>query len=316
MRKVALFRLETPYREPMVIHGFVFGQAKAEPSCAIVGSTRGNEVQQEFVCANLVRLLSRAEEQGLVAEGRSVLVVPCVNPFSMNISKRFWPMDSTDINRMFPGDAQGETTERVAAGLFDVVRHYRFGIQLASFFLPGDFEPHVRVTRTGTISEESLSLADQFGLPYVVANDPEAFDTTTLNYNWQLAGTHAFSLYSRVTDTIDPRSAQLVERSVLRFLGARGILGRTAAPGTPHPAHLEEDELVNVRTERAGGFFLRRVAPGDQVKQGQVLAEVVDTLDAHVRETLRSPIDGTVFFSRTASLVQQSIICFRIAPTA
>lgn len=313
MRKVTLYKLETIYREPMVIQGYEFGDANGEHSCAIVGSMRGNEVQQTYICANLVQVLARVEERGIIAPHKSILVVPCANPFSMNVSKRFWPTDSTDINRMFPGNSSGETTERVAAGLFNVVSHYAYGMQLASFFMPGDFMPHVRVTRAGGISQDSLAMADAFGLPYVIANDPDAFDTTMLNYNWQLAGTRAFSLYSRVTDTIDPTSAQLVERSVLRFLGMRGILTRGAS-GIAKPTHLDESQLVNVRTNKAGGFFLRKVAPGDRVEKGQVLAEVTDTLDCHVRETLRSPADGVVFFSRVASLVEQDIICFRIAP--
>lgn len=313
MRKATLFKLETIYREPMAIQGYVFGDLGAERSCAIVGSLRGNEIQQDYICANLVQVLKQVEERGIIAPGKSILVVPCANPFSMNVSKRFWPTDSTDINRMFPGNSKGETTERVAAGLFDVVSHYSYGMQLASFFMPGDFMPHVRVTRAGRISNESLAMADAFGLPYVIANDPNAFDTTMLNYNWQRAGAHAFSLYSRVTDTIDPVSAQLVERAVLRFLGMRGIL-KQGASGIARPTHLEESQLVNVRTEKAGGFFLRKVAPGDHVEKGQVLAEVTDTLDCHVRETLRSPLDGVVFFSRVASVVEQDIICFRIAP--
>ena len=36
--------------------------------------------------------------------GRSeILIIPSVNHSSMNISKRFWATDNTDINRMFPG---------------------------------------------------------------------------------------------------------------------------------------------------------------------------------------------------------------------
>ena len=39
-----------------------------------------------------------------------------------------------------------------------------------------------------------------------------------------------------------------------------------------------------------------------------------DTFDGSVRDTLRSPIDGRVFFSRTAPLVNQYSIAFKIAP--
>ena len=35
----------------------------------------------------------------------------------MNIGKRFWSADNTDINRMFPGYNLGETTQRIAAGV-------------------------------------------------------------------------------------------------------------------------------------------------------------------------------------------------------
>ena len=69
-----------------------------------------------------------------------------------------------------------------------------------------------------------------------------------------------------------------------------------------------------MRTERAGGFFLRKVGPGQHVDQGQVLADVADTLDSHVRETLVSPVAGTVLFARAVALVQQDIVCFRIVP--
>lgn len=310
MKRLTLFRLETPYREPMVVYGFQFGEG--ERSCAVVGSLRGNEVQQDFICANLVQRLEAAEQKGLIRDGHSILVIPCVNPFSMNIQKRFWPMDNTDINRMFPGNPTGETTQRIAAALLNVLKRYRFGIQLCSFYMPGDFEPHVRVTRESKISRESLAMADAFGLPYVVENEPDAFDTTMLNYNWQVWNTHAFSLYSRVTDTIDPQSAELLQRSILRFLGTQGILTQ-GAPGITKPEHLEETQLVNVHSTK-GGFFQRMVSPGDLVHKGQHLANVVDTLDAHVRETLVAPVEGHVFFSRVAPLVQQDIICFRIAP--
>lgn len=313
MRALALHRLETPYREPMIMRGYEFGDRNGTRAAAIVGSTRGNEVQQDYICARLVSRLAALEEEGGIAPRTRVLVVPCVNPFSMNIDSRFWPLDKTDINRSFPGDAHGETTERLAAGLFSTVRSYALGIQLCSFYMPGDFEPHVRVTRAGAISDESLLLADDFGLPYVVAKRPGPFDTKMLNYNWQVCGTHAFSLYSQATDVIDEASAQVVEDGILRFLEARNVLRAGVGPGV-RPMHLDEARLVDVRTTQAGGFLVGKVRAGARVRRGEPLAEVLDTYDTHVRERLVSPVDGTVFFCRVNPLVQQDIICFRVVP--
>lgn len=132
------------------------------------------------------------ENHGFLQKGLSVTVIPSANPFSMNIGKRFWAMDDTDINRMFLGYDNGKTTQRIAAGLFEKLQGYEYGIQMASFYMPGEFIPHVRIVKT------ALDYADEgkdFGLPYVSVSEPAPLDTTLLNYNWQNWNTKAFSLY-------------------------------------------------------------------------------------------------------------------------
>ena len=53
---------------------------------------------------------------------------------------------------------------------------------------------------------------------------PKPFDTTTLNYNWQLWNTNAFSLYTNATDQIDEVSAKHAVVAVLRFLTRMGVI--------------------------------------------------------------------------------------------
>lgn len=189
MKQSVLFEIKALYRDNFRVTGFTFGEG--EESICIVGSMRGNENQQLYACSRLIRKLTELEERGRILPGKQILVIPCVNPYSMNIKKRFWTIDNTDINRMFPGYDQGETTQRIAAGVFNAIQNYKFGVQFASFYMPGAFVPHVRMMKTGF---ESVDLAQQFGLPYIVLHDPRPFDTTTLNYNWQIWETNAFSI--------------------------------------------------------------------------------------------------------------------------
>ena len=150
---------------------------------------RGNEYQQLYICSQLVKRLGEMEEQGRLTPGKQIMVIPCVNPYSMNVQKRFWSIDNTDINRMFPGYSLGETTQRIAAGVFEAVQDFPLGVQFSSFYMPGAFVPHVRMMKTGY---EDPELACQFGLPYVILHAPRPFDTTTPNYNWQIWETKAF----------------------------------------------------------------------------------------------------------------------------
>ena len=53
----------------------------------------------------------KLEEAGKISKGSSIMIIPCGNPYSVNIKKRFWSIDNTDINRMFPGYGLGETVD-------------------------------------------------------------------------------------------------------------------------------------------------------------------------------------------------------------
>ena len=305
MRKEGIYQLGNTYRDDLRIYGYHFG--KGEKSACIVGSMRGNEVQQMYVCSQLVKALKELEGHGGFVPGSEILVIPSVNHFSMNIGKRFWAVDNTDINRMFPGYDQGETTQRIAAGVFDVVQHYSCGIQFTSFYMPGDFIPHVRMMETGF---QKPSLANLFGLPYVVIRKPRPVDTTTLNYNWQIWDTNAFSVYTNATDRIDQVSAGQAVASVLRFLTRMGFLRYTSHSGYIATV-VREDDLKNVKSD-AAGIYRRLVEPGQEVKKGEVLAEVLDPHEGDVVSRILSPERGIIFFAYAQPLVMERAIIFKI----
>ncbi len=260
MKKKIIYELNALYREPMQVTGYEFGTG--EKSVCVVGSMRGNEVQQMFSCSNLIRRLKELEARQEITEGKSILVIPCINSYSMNIGKRFWSTDNTDINRMFPGYHEGETTQRIAAGVFDVIKDYQIGIQFASNYMSGRFLPHIRMMRTGF---EDIETAKKFAFPYVMVRDTRPFDTTTLNYNWQIWETKAFSIYTTDTDEIDRQSAADAVKGIEKMLIAQGILDSKVSGGYHYNAQvLSDDSLVSVRCREAG-IYENRVYVGGSV---------------------------------------------------
>ncbi len=305
MRKELIFHMDNAYRDGLNIYGYHFG--KGEKSACIVGALRGNEIQQMYICSQLVKELKLLEERKAIVSNHEILVIPSANHSAMNIGKRFWPVDNTDINRMFPGYNLGETTQRIAAGIFDVAQHYSYGIQFASFYMRGDFVPHVRMMETGF---ENASLADLFGLPYVVLRKPRPVDTTTLNYNWQVWDTNAFSVYTNATDQIDEVSAKKAVASVLRFLTRMGVI-RYHSHGGYIATTIREDELMNVRSREAG-IFRRNIQPGQEVRRGDLLAEIIDPCEGETLTQILSPTDGIVFFTHSQPLVMEGAIICRL----
>ena len=306
MKKEILFEMKSPYRGTFNIQGYWFGEG--EKTVAIIGAMRGDEIQQQYICSRLVAALTEVERRGGVADGKSILVVPSCNPFSMNVSRRFWAMDGTDINRMFPGYDKGETTQRIAAALFESIKDFKYGMQLASFYMPGDFVPHVRMLSTGY---EDVGSACLFGMPFVTTRHPLPFDTTLLNYNWQIWGCKAFSIYAGQTNNVEDVTSQQTIDSILRFLKKTHIIKYRIQNAGYESVVFDEAELVNVKARRAGIFY--RVADaGQQVNEGDVLARVLDPYDSSVLDEVRSPTHGTIFFAHNRPLTLEHAMLFRI----
>lgn len=305
MEKKIVYEIDSLYRDKFRVKGFEFGEG--EKSICIVGNIRGNEVQQIYICSQLVKKLKSLENQGKIFKGHKILVIPSMNPYSMNSRERFWPTDKTDINRMFPGYDMGETTQRIAAGIFEEIKDYKFGIQFASFYMPGRFMPHVRMMQTGF---ENVDMANKFGMPYVVLRKIRPYDTTTLNYNWQIWETNAFSIYSTSTTEIDKESAKETIRSVLRFLAKQNIVKYTTHDGYKSSV-VRDSDMISVRTKTAG-IFESKVKVGAEVVEGQLLAQIVDPLEGEVKEELTSPADGIVFFGHNDPLTYANTAVFKI----
>ena len=250
MKKDILFTLPSYFRDDMNIMAYRFG--KGEKTCAVVGALRGDEVQQLYVCARLVSFLREVEKEDGVQPGKSVMIVPTVIGASMNEGSRLWEPENMDINRRFPGDVTGSTTERIAGALLDRLKNYRYGVQLTSFYQPGSFVPHVRMMDTG---RQNPDLGCEFGLPYVYVRTPRSYDQTTLNYNWQLCGTQAYSLYAGKTREIDEAAADQTLRAIVRFLNSRGVIRSETAPGHPSTIITNAD-MISVSATSAG--LLRR----------------------------------------------------------
>lgn len=305
MKKKVIYEIKGLYRDNFRVTGYEFGSG--EKSVCIVGSMRGNEIQQLYCCSMLVKRFKQLEEDGKLLPGHSILIIPCVNPYSMNTKKRFWSVDNTDINRMFPGYDLGETTQRIADGVFRVISEYKYGIQYTSFYMPGEFLPHVRLMAMWV---ENLDLARQFGMPYVVRRAVRPFDTTTLNYNWQLWETHAFSMYTTTTTNIDKKSAKESVGCILNFLKRQGIVDYRGHDGYISRV-VEDTDMVSVPT-KSSGIFESVVCVGDEVEKGQLLARIIDCYEGEVVEELRAPADGIIFFMHGEPLTYSQTAVFKL----
>ena len=282
MKETIIYSFKGLYRDDFRVRGYEFGNG--EKSVCILGSLRGNEYQQIYVCSRLITKLKKLEQNGNITEGKSIMVIPCGNPYSVNIKKRFWSIDNTDINRMFPGYDKGETTQRI-----------------------GYFVPQVRMMKTGN---ENVDMAKKFGLPYVVLHSPRPFDTATLNYNWQIWETNAFSIYTSSTEKIDKASADQGVNAVLSFLAKEGLIEYHNISERKTKV-VESDKFLSVRANNAG-FLESLVKAGEHVIKGQVMAYVTDPYTSDILQTVTASEDAIVAFEYDSPIAYKNTALFKL----
>ena len=140
----------------------------------------------------------------------------------------------------------------------------------------------------------SAEIAKLFGLPYVVIRKVRPYDTATLNYNWQVWNTQAFSVYTTTTSRIDRNGAGKAVLSVLNFCSQMGIV-KYNAPEVIASTVLYDTDMISVRTAKSG-IFEPLVRAGEKVEAGQPVADIIQPYEGEIMETLYAPVDSKIFF--------------------
>jgi predicted deacylase len=307
MKRFDIVTLESPNRAPLKIEGFLFGEANtAGPSVAIIGAMSGDNINQLYVASGLVEYLRIKEEEGKIIG--QILIVPAVNAYALNMGEKNWPLDKTDLNMMFPGYAEGETTQRIASRLFETLKGYDYGIILEGRRDQGMCLPYVKLIQSGY---EDLKCVKDLGMSFIHYRPHDPIETAMLQYNWQLWETKAFSIVFGKNGTIDQNSSDEVHTAVVRFLSKRGIINFQVFEGYQSNV-LDPHRITLIKASRAG-IFISKVHSGAHIKKGEVVGIIMDALSGEKREKILSPCEGIVTCQYSHPLIFQNSIAFRIA---
>ena len=72
-----------------------------------------------------------------------------------------------------------------------------------------------------------------------------------------------------------------------------------------------EEKMTPVKAGKSG-IFDPKVRVEDDVKAGDVLAEILDPYDGSIREQITSPVDGTVFFAHNNPMTYNHTVVYKV----
>ena len=174
---------------------------------------------------------------------------------------------------------------------------------------PGGTEKHSRPQKLRLMFEELFCL--NLGLTYLRTR--RASESALPFPNQDLAaltGSLPFQLTQAQRRAIDEAAADQTLRSIIRFLNSRGVIRSETAPGHSSTI-ITNGDMTSVSATSAG--LLRRVKfAGAHVRRGEQLAFVINPCDGSVREVLKTPVTGMLFFMQDGPFVTEHSPVFQV----
>ncbi|QKF83481.1 peptidase M14 family metallocarboxypeptidase, succinylglutamate desuccinylase/aspartoacylase-like protein [Halarcobacter ebronensis] len=307
VKRIEILKIESLSREPLIIEGFLFkGKSKKAPKIAIVGAMEGEGILPLYCASKLVDFFKNKIDAKRIKG--DVLIIPSVNHYAFNSGKRFWPLDNTDINMMFPGYGLGETTQRIAKKVFDVLNGYTFGVILEKRQDPVNCIPYIKLLES---EFEDLEGAKKFGFKFIHHKNMKSIDSVTLQYNWQLWGTKAYSIVCPTLSHIDNKISSQINQAILRFMNKNEIIDFSIF--NAYDSTVIKTEEIRVIKSLKSGIFIPKEFPGSYVVKEQIMGEIIDSLEGNVIYEFKSPCDGMITCNYNSSLIYENAVAFRVA---
>lgn len=253
------------------------------PRLVFTAGVHGDEYEGVRALGELAQELSPDALHG------TLLLVPVCNPEAFGAATRTSPLDGGNLNRSFPGRADGGPTERLAhlimaeliRGADLLVDLHAGGTRYAFTTLAGYREME------GRVGADSRRAAWAFGLPHLWVMNP---NPGVFSYEVCRAGVPALGV--ETTGTGGARAADIaaLKGGLYGVLAAWGML--PGARPTPQP---EPRRILRGAWTLCGatGLFRPRVALGERVRAGTLMAEILDIWSRPLSE-LRAENDGLV----------------------
>jgi uncharacterized protein len=270
-----------------LIHG-----TKPGPVLALVAGVHGMEYTPVLA---LQRLRATIDPRTLTG---TVIMVHVANmPSYLGRTIYYSPADQKNLNRVFPGNAKGTLSERIADVITrEVIERATHVVDLHCGDGNESLRPYLYWITTGdpAVAEAGRQMALAFGMDHVVVDRERPTDAKASVYLSNTAitrGKPALTIESGGMAEVDSDSIQRIERGVAGLL--KHLKMRADGPDpVVRPVMLEHSEVL-----RSGftGIFYAVVEKGQTVAEGAVIGRVTD-FHGKVLEEITAPFAGEILY--------------------
>lgn len=272
---------------------------------SVVTGIHGDELEGQYVCYEL----SRRIEQDFDSLKGIVDIYPAMNPLGIDSITRGIPAFDLDMNRLFPGNIDGNMTEYLAAEIVKDLSGSDIVIDIHASNIYLTEIPQIRINELH--ENVLLSYASEMNVDFIWVHGASTVLESTLAYSLNSTGTPCLVVEMGVGMRITKEYGNQLVDGILNLMKKMGIWdGETKSVRKPVISKNPDD--VSFLNAEAGGLFIPSVAHWEKLKKGDLIGQIIDPLSGKVLDDVISPVDGILFTIRDYPIVDEGSLIGRL----
>ena len=299
-----VYAAQLPVGENLIIYKNRIACDKPVGRIAIVSGIHGDELEGQYVCYEMIR---RLEEHPEYLRG-TVDIYPQVNPLGIDMARRNIPQMEMDLNRIFPGNAQGTVMERAAAAVVEDITGADICIDLHASDMYVREIPQVRVS--SEFAQRLLPFAKLLNVDMIWLNATATVHESTLAHSMNMLGVPTLVMEMGLGLRITRVYGDQVVEGIFHLMREMGLWSGPVSP-VREPVISSDGEVEFIRAEHAG-TFLPDIAHRHCLRKDEKIGDIVDVLTGKVVQEIVAKKGGMVFTLREYPFVYEGSLIARI----
>ncbi len=271
---------------------------------SIVSGIHGDELEGQYVCYEVARRIAEHPEflHGIVD------IYPALNPLGLESAHRTVPKMEMDMNRMFPGDKNGNMMERIAAAVVDSIAGSDICVDVHASDTAVREIPQVRVSEE--FAERMLPYAKLMNVDMIWMNATATVHESTLAHSMNILGVPTLVVEMGLGMRISRKYGNQVTEGIFNLMKEMGIW-EGEVKQTQFPVISTDGEVEFIRAGHTG-VFLPSIEHNHYVCKGDLIGQIVNTYTGQIKQEIVAQKDGLVFTLREYPMVYEGALIARI----
>jgi predicted deacylase len=272
---------------------------------SIVTGIHGDELEGQYVCYELQRRIEQDEDKlnGIVD------IFPAMNPLGIDSITRGIPAFDLDMNRLFPGNIDGNMTEYLAAGIIKDVAGSDCVLDIHASNIYLTEIPQIRINELH--ADTLIPLAKLANVDLIWVHGASTVLEATFAHSLNSIGTPTLVVEMGVGMRLTREYGDQLVDGIFNLMKEMGIWTGDVN-GVREPVISKDPHDVSFLNASSSGLFIPEVKHGAKLKKGDLIGMIVDPLCGKVLDEVRSPIDGMLFTIRDYPIVDEGSLMGRI----